>query len=99
MDYEEVQLAGDGELFIKSPYVAWKSEDTRVINYILGRTNPNVPGDTGITPPMAKLLDRGWRLSANTRTARAEVKREFGQILEENAAGDYVFFRVYKERK
>jgi hypothetical protein len=94
MDVEEVQLAGDGELFIKSPYVAWRTEDTRVISYVLVPP-PRLGEEYSPSPPVRQ----GWRTAPWARTARAEVKREFGQILEENAAGDHVFFRVHKERK
>lgn len=95
MDYEEVQLAGDGELFIKSPYVTWKPEDTRVVSYVLWRPHPV---DPKFGPDEPKLR-QGWRMAPTARAARFEVTKQFGQILEENAAGDNVFFRVYKEHK
>lgn len=95
MDYEEVQLAGDGELFIKSPYIVWRTEDTKIISYVL--TVPtNMPRSLN---PAPLTVRPGWRTAPWARVARAEVRRDFGQILEENAAGDHVFFRVYKERK
>lgn len=89
MSHEEVQLAGDGELFIKSPYVTWKPEDTRVIPYMLFHSEE-------YRPP---YIRQGWRAAPSAREARRQVVRDFGQILEENAAGDNIFFRVYKERK
>jgi hypothetical protein len=90
MDYDEVQLAGDGELITRSPYVTWRPEDTRVISYVIMHPNEW---------PLGRELRPGWRSAPNARTARAEVKRDHGVILEENAAGDNVFFRVNKERK
>lgn len=89
MDYDEVQLAGDGELFIKSPYQAWRPEDTRVIRYVLSYAADPVP------PEVA----RGWTWMRNTREAREHCTKRYGKILEENAAGDHVFFRVLKEFK
>lgn len=86
MDYEEVQLAGDGELFIKSPYVTWKPEDTRIVTFAIG-----LPADA---PARSGAIRQ-----ASARLARLDAKRRWGTILEENAAGDHVFFRVYKERK
>lgn len=85
MDYDEVQLAGDGELFIKNPYQAWRPEDTRVVTYVLAQES--VPTRTG------------WTWVHNVKEARAHCTQRFGRILEENAAGDHVFFRVHKERK
>lgn len=99
MDYDEVHLAGDGELLFNSPYQHWTPATTKVVNYILGRANRNVPDEAGISPGMAKLLDRGWKLAPTARQARAEVMSQYGAILEEKAAGDYVFFRVRKENK
>lgn len=89
MDYEEVQLAGDGELVIKSPYVPWRKEDTRIISYVLFHSLEYAP----------PFIRPGWRSAPNTKEARRQVKRDYGKILEENAAGDNVFFRVFKERK
>jgi hypothetical protein len=94
MDYEEVQLAGDGELFIKSPYQAWRTEETKVISYVL---IPPRRAEEQLLP--IPTVRQGWRTATWARDARAEVRREFGQILEENAAGDNVFFRVYKEKQ
>lgn len=84
MDQEEVQLAGDGELFIKSPYLTYKPEATRVIKYVLG--------------PMEVPVKAGWTYMRTAKEARAHCVQRFGAILEENAAGDHVFFRVFKER-
>jgi hypothetical protein len=89
MDYDEVQLAGDGELFIKSPYLAYRPEDTRVVKYVLSYS-------TDPPPPETKV---GWTWMRNAKEARAHCRSRYGEILEENAAGDHVFFRVYKERK
>jgi hypothetical protein len=85
MDFDEVQVAGDGELLTHGPYVHWVNKETRVINYTLTRE------------PTAGLLRKGWRSAATTKEARAEVVRDFGEILEENAAGDNVYFRVKKK--
>lgn len=87
MDYDEVQLAGDGELITHSPYVAWRAEDTRVISYVI---------DHGCASPDCApvLLRQGWRSAISAKSARAEVIAQHGTILEENAAGDHVFFRV-----
>lgn len=85
MDYEEVQLAGDGELFVKSPYPTYRPEDTRVIKYVLS--------------PEPVPVRLGWMWMHTAREAREHCTQRFGTILEENAAGDHVFFRVFKERK
>lgn len=89
MDYEEVQLAADGELFIKSPYLTYDPNDTKVVRYMLFHSEE-------YRPPFSKV---GWRAAPNASEARRQVRRDFGTILEENAAGDNVFFRVYKERQ
>lgn len=85
MDYDEVQIAGDGELLIKSPYQTWKPEDTRVVTYVLAQER--VP------------VRAGWTWMHNVKEARQHCTRRFGRILEENAAGDNVFFRVFKEQR
>jgi hypothetical protein len=85
MDYDEVQLSGDGELFIKSPYLTYRPEDTRVVTYVLS--------------PDPVPVRSGWTWMHNAREAREHCRGRYGQILEENAAGDHVFFRVYKERR
>lgn len=85
MDYDEVQLAGDGELFLINPYLPYRPEDTRVVTYV-------------VTPePVPVRL--GWAWMHTTREAREHCTKRFGPILEERAAGDNVFFRVYRERK
>lgn len=66
------------------PYVSYHKEDTRIVNYVL------------TTEPVLGLLRKGWRTAPTVRHARAEVVGEFGPILEENAAGNHVFFRVYR---
>lgn len=86
MDYESVQLAGDGELIEVSPYVTWRQEDTRVVTFAIGL-------------PAEAPVRKGALRQTSARLARADVKRRWGDILEENAAGDYVFFRVHKEHK
>lgn len=85
MDYDEVQLAGDGELFIKSPYLGWRPEDTRVVTYVLS--------------PDPIPVRAGWKWMHNAREAREHCTSRYGKILEENAAGDHVYFRVYKEQR
>jgi hypothetical protein len=85
MDYDEVQLTGDGELFVKSPYLAYDKANTRVVTYVL--SYDEVP------------VRAGWTWMRNVKEARKHCETKFGKILEENAAGDNVFFRVLKERK
>lgn len=84
MDYDEVQLAGDGELFVTSPYLTYAPEDTRVVTYVLS--------------PEPVSTRAGWTWVHTTTEARAHCTKRFGEILEERAAGDNVFFRVRRER-
>lgn len=85
MDYDEVQLAGDGELIQRTPYLAYKREDTRVVTYVLSRDE--VP------------VRAGWTWVHTAKEARAHCTARFGKIIEENAAGDHLFLRVFKDRK
>jgi hypothetical protein len=89
MDYDEVQIAGDGELFIQSPYQTWRPEDTRVVPFTIIR----------LDEPTTVRVRPGWGWAPSVQVARAQVTQRFGAILEENAAGDNVFFRVRKESK
>jgi hypothetical protein len=85
MDYDEVQLAGDGELLIQSPYLTYNPERTRVITYVLA--------------PEPVPVRKGWTWMHTAKEARAHCTARYGKILEERAAGDHVFFRVLKESK
>lgn len=87
MDYQEVQLAGDGELIVKDPYLAYRRVDTMVMPFMIA--DPTVP-----FKPRS-----GWGWAPSVKIAREEVTKRFGEILDENAAGDNIFFRVYKEHK
>lgn len=78
-DYE---LAGDGELYLTSPYLSYRPEDTRIVTYVLA--HESVP------------VRAGWTWMHTATEARAHCRARFGAILEERAAGDNVFFRVKK---
>lgn len=89
MTHDEVYIAGDGELIQRNPYLAWKPEDTRVITYVLSYTSAN---------DLEAALRRGRRMAGSVKQARAEVLFQHGEILEENVAGDNVFFRVRRTK-
>lgn len=89
MTHDEVQIAGDGELIQRNPYLYWKPEDTRIITYVLGHAP--VEG-------IEAAQRRGRRVTVSVKQARAEVLLQHGEILEENAAGDNVFFRVRRTK-
>lgn len=83
MEFEEVQVAGDGDLLIRSPYVAWDPVSTRVVTFAIG-------------VPAALPVRRGALRAVSSKAAREHAVAQWGQILEENAAGDYIFLRVRK---
>ncbi len=88
IDHDEVQLAGDGELVHRSPYLAYRPEDTRIISYRLLH-HAEVP---------AVDVRRGAHTAPSAKEARRQVIKNFGKILEENAAGDNLFFRVLRRQ-